>query len=144
MIEPDGIDDSFNHAIQVGIIKDDEGRFATQFKRELFAGTSGSTANTAAYVSGTSKGNLVYTAMTNQCLPNLGGLTRQNVDDASREPDLLHDLGKFERGQRGVTRGFEYDRIAHSQGRCDLPGHHEQGKIPGDDLSYNPDRFITR
>ena len=81
--------------------------------------------------------------MTYQGLPNLGGLTRQNVDDTSRESNLLHDLSEFEGGQGGITRRFEYDRIAHGQSRCNLPGQHEQGEIPGNDLPYDPHRLVA-
>src|SRR5690606_6746697 len=38
LIEPDAVDKSFDCRVEISVFKDDESRFATQFKRKLFAG----------------------------------------------------------------------------------------------------------
>src|SRR5262249_51221310 len=41
LVKPDRINDALHHAIQVRVIKDDKGRFASQLQRELLARSSG-------------------------------------------------------------------------------------------------------
>ena len=82
--------------------------------------------------------------MAHKRLSNLGGLPGQDVDHPGRKPNFLHYFGEFEGGQRGVTRGFQYNGITHCQGRCNLPGQHEQGKVPGNNLSHDTHRLVTR
>src|SRR6266516_4486733 len=75
--------------------------------------------------------------MAHQGLTDLRGLARQDIDDAGRQADLLHNLGELERGERRVARGLEHDGVTHGDGGRDLPGEHKQGKVPGYDLSNN-------
>src|SRR5690606_37124807 len=58
---------------------------------------------------------------------------RQQVGD---EFDDLQDRG------RGLLGGLEHHRVARGQRRGQLPGGHEDGEVPGDDLADHAERFV--
>src|SRR6266699_2147286 len=135
--------DALSYTVQVGVIKYDEGGFTTQLEREFFARACCGTAEHATNIGRTGEGNLVYAGMEHEGITDLRGFTRQDVDHARRQADLLYYLGKFERGQRCVARGLQHDGIAHCQRGRDFPGKHEQGEIPGDDLPDDAHGFVA-
>ena len=71
------------------------------------------------------------------CLARVAG---DDVDHARRQADLAANLGEGERGDRRVAGGLEHDGVAHRQRGGDLPGHHQQGEVPGDDLADHAER----
>jgi hypothetical protein len=63
-----------------------------------------------------------------------------DVDYARWEVRLLADIGEGQRGQgRGLGR-LEHDRVASGERGGDLPGQHEHGEVPRDDLAGHADR----
>src|SRR6266702_4286033 len=96
LVGRDGIYDALNHTVQVGVIKYDEGGFTTQLEREFFARACCGTAERATNIGRTGEGNLVYAGMEHEGITDLRGFTRQDVDHARRQADLLYYLGKFE------------------------------------------------
>ena len=71
LVEPDGIDNALYHAVQIGIIEDDERGFAAQLEREFLTGTGGGTANAAPDIGRAGEGDLVDLWMAHQRLTNL-------------------------------------------------------------------------
>ena len=50
----------------------------------------------------------------------------------------------YSASQRRVRRGLDDDGVAHRQRGRDLPGEHEQRKVPRNDLPDRADRLIVR
>ena len=62
-----------------------------------------------------------------------------DVDDTGWEASLFDELGGVESAERGLLGGLENDGVAAGDGRADLPGPHEKGKVPWDDLRDDTD-----
>src|SRR5947207_1181442 len=73
-----------------------------------------------------------------------GTIASHDVNDAGRDSDLLADFGERKRRQRCELSWFQHDGVSHGQSGSDLPGQHEQRKVPWDDLSHNPASRIAR
>src|ERR1700684_2225528 len=58
--------------------------------------------------------------------PKPGGILNQ----PGRKAALLNQLGQAQRGHRRLLGRFQDDRAARRERRCDLPGRHEERKIP--------------
>ena len=67
-----------------------------------------------------------------------------DVDDARRQPRLDADRGEGERRQRREFRRLQYNRIAGRKGGRDLPGEHQQRKIPRNDLPAHANGLRAR
>ncbi len=67
-----------------------------------------------------------------------------DVDDARRQPRLDADRGEGERSQRRELGRLQHDCIAGRERRRDLPGEHQEGKIPRNDLPAHADRLRPR
>ncbi|MCY1238453.1 hypothetical protein D9M72_511930 [compost metagenome] len=59
LVEPNGVHHTLNGAVDVGIVKDDERRFAAEFQRQRLAGAGGAFANEPADLRRACKGDLV-------------------------------------------------------------------------------------
>ena len=68
---------------------------------------------------------------------------RQDVDDALRHAGALADLGEQDRGQRRELGRLQHHRAAGGERRRDLPGEHQQRKIPRDDLADDAGRLVA-
>ena len=68
LIEPDSIDQAFNRAVEVGIFKNYEGRFATELEREALVTFRSGGADGAAYFGRPSEGDFVDIGMIDQRL----------------------------------------------------------------------------
>ena len=64
-----------------------------------------------------------------------------DVDDARRQAGLDADFGEGERGERREFGGLQHHRIAAGERRRDLPGEHQQRKVPRDDLTADAHRL---
>ena len=62
---------------------------------------------------------------------------RDNVDDTRRESSLLDKRGGNQSRERGLLSRLQDNTIACGEGGANLPCPHEQGKVPGDDLTAN-------
>jgi hypothetical protein len=74
-----------------------------------------------------------------------GGTTEagDDVDDTGGEASLLDQLGDVETRQGGLLGGLQDNCVAGGGGRSDLPGPHEQGEVPGDNLATDTDGLVT-
>ena len=72
--------------------------------------------------------------MIDQCLAG-AAIAGDDIDDAIRQPRLAAEFGKGERRQGRVFGGLQHHGVAGGQGRRDLPGQHQKGKVPRNDLA---------
>ncbi len=64
LVEPDGVDEAFDGAVEVGVVEDDVGGFAAEFEGEGLAGACGGLADAFADGGGAGEGDLVDGAST--------------------------------------------------------------------------------
>ena len=64
-----------------------------------------------------------------------------DIQDAIRESGFTRQLSQQEGGEGGFLGGLQDDGTPRGQGRAQLPRRHEQGKIPGNNLSDHTDGF---
>mmetsp|Transcript_22535 Transcript_22535/g.36541 ORF Transcript_22535/g.36541 Transcript_22535/m.36541 type:complete len:378 (+) Transcript_22535:9097-10230(+) len=133
LIEPDGIDETFNGAVQIGVVKDDVGGFATQLQRQGFAGACGGFANATTDGGGAGEGHLVHVCVHDH-LAHFA-IAGHDVHHTFGHARLSADIGKQKGGERCVFCGLQDDGVAHGQRGGDFPGQHEQGEVPRDDLA---------
>ncbi len=138
LIEPDGIDDAFDGAIEIGIVEDDEGRLAAELEGERLAGTRRLVADEAAHFGRTGEGDLVDTFVRHQGGSGFAG-TGDDIDDARRQAHLAAEFGEEKRCERRIFGGLQDHRIAERDSRRDLPGQHEEREIPRHDLADDAD-----
>src|SRR5690606_9519716 len=94
-----------------------------------------------AHAGGTGEGDLRDAVRGRQCHAGFFAEAVDDVEDAGRQEvgDLLHEV---EKGGRGLLRGLEHDGVAGGQGGGDLPGGHEDGEVPRDDLRDDAQRLV--
>ena len=142
LVEPDGVDDAFDRAVEIGVVEDDERRLAAELQRQLFAGAGGRLADDAADLGRAGEGDLVDVRMLDDQRAGRA-VAGDDVDDAGRQPRLHAELGEGERGQRREFRRLQHHRVSGRERRRDLPGQHQQRKIPRDDLPADADRRVA-
>ncbi len=94
-----------------------------------------------AYRGRAGKGDLGDALAGSQRFARLGAEAVDHVDHAGRQQvtDHLHQLE--DRG-RGLLGGLEHHAVAGGQRRGQLPGGHQQRKVPGDDLANDAQRLV--
>ena len=65
--------------------------------------------------------------------------SRHEVEDASGDADLVHDLGQQEGVDRGNLRGLDHHGAPNSQGRGHLVGDLVEGVVPRGDAANDAD-----
>ena len=139
LIEPDRIHQPLDGAVQIGVVKDDVGRFAAQLQRQRLAGACGRLPDFAPHGGGAGEGDLVDAGVRHK-----GGtrcpVTGHDVQHAFRQARLAAEFGEQKGGQRGVFGGFQHDGIAGGQRRGHFPGQHQQRKVPRDHRAADPQR----
>jgi hypothetical protein len=59
LVEPDRVDEAFDGAVEIGVVEDDVGGFAAEFRGEGLAGACGRLADDLADLGGAGEGDLV-------------------------------------------------------------------------------------
>ena len=67
-----------------------------------------------------------------------------DIHDAGGQARILANLRERQRSERSEFRGFQHHRVTRSQSRRNLPGQHEQRKIPRNDLTHDTASRVTR
>src|SRR5713101_6895525 len=96
LVEPDAVDQTFHSAVQIGIFKNNERRFATKFERKLLVTLCGSFANGAAHFRRTCERDLVNVGMLHERFA-CRTVACNDVHDAGWEARFLTDVRKSER-----------------------------------------------
>lgn len=142
LVEPDGIDEAFYGAVEVGVIEDDEGGFSAEFERELFRGSGGDFADDAPDFGGAGEGDFVDVGVFDNGFSDFA-VAGDDADDAFGDARFLADFGEEEGGEGGEFGGFEDDGVAHGEGGGDLPAQHEEGEVPRNDLAADADGLVV-
>ena len=85
------------------------------------------------------EGHLVHSGMGGYGSSGGGPVAAHHVQHARGEARLLDQRGHVQGRQRGLLRRLQDDGVAGAQGGGQLPGLHQQGEVPGDDLAHDPD-----
>ena len=143
LIEPDCIDKALDRAVEVGVVKDDVGRFAPKLEREAFARSCGRLTDAAADAGRAGEGDLVDAIVGGDHLA-YRAIAGNDVDDALGQARLTADIGEEKGGERCIFGRLQDDRVAHCKGGRDLPRQHEKREIPRDDLAADAKRLTIR
>src|SRR6202451_1421251 len=143
LIEPDSIDEAFDGAVQIGIFKNDERRFAAQFERKPLVTLRSRAANRAAHFRRPGECDLVHIGMFHKRFASRT-VASHNVYHARGQSNLLADFGKCKGRQRRKLGRLQHDRVSRRQSGRDLPGHHKQWEIPGNNLSHDSTCRVVR
>jgi len=85
---------------------------------------------------------------TSGCLARRSPTTRARADDdvqhALGQPRVERDLLQLQRGQGVSSAGFRMTALPGGECRRDLPRRDRQREVPGDDQSYDAERFAER
>ena len=96
LVEPDAVNQTFDGAVEIGVFENDERRLAPEFERKPFVAGRGRTANGASDFGRTRERDLLDVRMLDQRFA-CRAVSRNNVDDARRQPGFLADFGKRQR-----------------------------------------------
>ena len=99
LVEPDAVHQAFDRAIQIGVLEDDEGRFATQLEGQPFVAGRSRAANSASDFRRAGESYLGDVGMLHESFAG-GTVASNNIDYSRRQPDFLADFGERERSQR--------------------------------------------
>ncbi len=105
LVEPDRIDDPLDSAVEIGIVEDDDRRFAAQFQRHPLARSGSLAAQNLAHVGRAGKGDLVDILVVEDHAACFAAASH-HVDHPRRQPGLGDDLGEEQRAQPRVRSRF--------------------------------------
>jgi len=139
LIEEDGGGGASDGGVHVGIGEDDGGRFTAEFEGDLFEVAGGGDGDEFADLGRSGEGDLVDERVGGEW--GAAGLAEagEDIDDAGGEAGLDDELGETEATEGGLLGELENDGAAGGEGGTELPGGHEQGEVPGDDLGDDTD-----
>lgn len=130
--------------VNVGILEDNVGGLATQLKGNLLEVALGSgLEDGTADSGGTGEGNLVNVHVAGDGGTSDTTETGDDVDHTRGETSLLDELTGVQTGERGLLGGLEDDGVTGSNGGGDLPRPHEEGEVPGDNLTADTNGLVT-
>lgn len=69
-------------------------------------------------------------------------ITGDDVDDTGWE-DLLEELANLQCGEGSLFSSLEDDGVTACEGRSQLPGHHESGEVPWDNLTNDTNGLVS-
>lgn len=130
--------------VDIGVLEDNVGGLATELKSNLLqvrlgSGLQDHTANEG----GTSEGDLVDVHVAGDGGTGNTAKAGDDVDDTGREASLNNELGGVETGERGLLSSLNDNGVTSGNGRTDLPGPHEDGEVPGNDLTTDTDGLVA-
>ena len=117
------------------------GDLAAELERDLLEVAGSGLGDQFADLGGAGEGDLVDEIVGGE--RGSAGLAEagEDVDDASGEACLLDELSEAKAGERGLLGELQDDGAAGCERGAELPGGHEKGEVPGDDLGDDADRL---
>lgn len=144
VVEVDAKVDPRDGVVDVGVREDDVGRLTTQLQRDLLEVALGRRLQDLTADQGRAReGDLVDIHVVRDGRTCDAAKAREDVDDARREASLLDQLGGIQTRQRGLLSRLQHDGVARRDGGADLPGPHEQGEVPRDDLAADTNGLVA-
>ena len=142
LIEEDTDHSPLDSGLQIHIGEDDVGGFAPQLQANLLHIIGSAPHDTLAYSSRTGEGDHADVLVGGQGLAYGTARPQDQVGSALRYARLFQDFKHLHVRHHGVGSGLEDDAVAGSQSRCDLPGPHDKGEVPGADEGDNTYRLM--
>ncbi len=139
LIEIDSVDDSLHRLIDRGVLKNNVGRFSTQFEGQLGAPTGKRFLDQLPHLGGAGESHLIQAGMVHQRRAG-GSRPRHQTENSLGQAGFLTDFSKQQGRQRGCFCRLQHHGVSTGQGGGDLPGHHQEGKVPWDDLPCHTNR----
>ena len=127
-------EDAFHGGVEVAVGKHDARVLAAQLEAHAANAIGRGLHDGAAGAGFAGEGDAVDFVMVGQKLT--GGVRSEavhHVVNAGRHANRVHDLAQQRGRGRRFLRRFDHHGVAAGQGRADLPGHQQEGRIPGAD-----------
>ena len=141
LVEEDGAGGSGNGFVEVGVGEDDGRALAAELEGDFLQVSGGGFDDQAADFGRAGEGDLVDERMRGERGSGAFAESGEDVDDALGEAGFVDELGEAEAGHRGLLGELEDDGAAGGEGGAELPGGHQQGEVPRDDLGGDADGF---
>lgn len=136
VVEEDAEVDPRDGILDVGVVEDDVRRLASELEGDLLqVGAGGSLHHLTTDDGGTGERHLVHVHVRGDGGARHLSKAGDDVDHARGEAGLLDEGGGHQGGEGRLLGRLEDDRVPRGDGRADLPCPHEQGEVPGDDLT---------
>ncbi len=129
--------------VQVGVVKDNERRVATQLQGQFLDLGRGVQDQLPAHFGGAGEAQHGHIRMLAQHLADHAGLTHHQVDHAIGQPQAVQQAEEGNHGQRCFTGRFDHRRAAGRQCRREFLGDHADGKVPGHDQAGHAHRPVV-
>lgn len=130
--------------VNVCVVEDDVGALSTELEGDLLqVRLGGGLEDLAANDGGAGEGNLVDVHVGGDGGTGNTAKARDDVDNTGGETSLDDEVADVESAERGLLGGLHDNGVTGGQGRADLPGKHEQGKVPGDDLAADTNGLVA-
>ena len=130
--------------LQVGVGEHDVGALPAEFEGQPLQLVSGLTHDDLSGLARAREGHLVDAGMLDDRGPRGGAESRHHVDHPVGHTRLLGQPRQPQGRQRGLLGRLHHDRAAGGKGRAPLPRHHQDRKVPGNDLPGHAHRFPPR
>src|SRR6185437_9692107 len=105
LIEPDRVDDALDHAVEIGVFKNDERAFPAKLEREFLARPRRRLPDLPSDFRGSGERDLVDVRMIDEKFPS-APVTGDDVEDAGWQSRLVCQLREAERRERREFRGL--------------------------------------
>ena len=138
LVEKDAVHDAFHGLVERRVVEDDVRRLAAEFHRHLLVRARERAHDDLADLRAARERDLRGERMIHHRRAGFAGAA-DDVHHARRQSGLLQDLAELQRGDARGLRGLDHDAVSHRQRGRDLPRHHQQRKIPRDDLADHAD-----
>src|SRR5216684_168989 len=132
-------DGALHGGIQIRVVKNDEGRIATELERKFFHCARALGHQDLSNLGRTGERQLSNDGIGGQFTANFRRRARQHVEYAFRNARTFGQLRKRKRRERCLRSGLQDDRAAGADGRARFAGDHGQGKIPRRDARDDSD-----
>ena len=126
--------------VEVGVLGDDEGVFATQLEVQLLHLVGGEARDLAAGLQAAGEGDDTHARIEHERLARLASVAGDDVDDAGRQ--VIEDVGEGQRRERRHLGGLDDDGVAGGERRGDLPGHQQDWIVPRHDRADDAIRLL--
>src|SRR5690625_3689411 len=136
--------DDWDDTVEIGVCKDQLRALAAKFHVGWDRVVGGCLNDPCPDRNGTREGYLVHAWVAGKSVPNNRPRAIDDVDDAVRDADILHDLREVVKRDRSLGGGFDDNRAARGQCRRDTANGDLQGVVPRHDLCAHADRFPDR
>jgi hypothetical protein len=143
VVEEDSHVGPLNGLVEVGVLEDDVGGLSSELEGDLLeVGIGGSLHDGASNEGGSSESDLVDVHVGGDSSSGNPSETGDDVKNSSGETSLLDEVGTDEGGEGSLLSGLQDNGVSGGKSRSDLPGPHEKGEVPGDNLSTDSDGLV--